>query len=83
MTPEQFIHIRKHILRMKQIELAPLLNKTAQTIRNYEKARVEIPSGVAYAMAWFATFGTADPWGPGWAPHLGKQQAPASDHAQA
>ena len=67
MTPDQLRKIRKD-LKLNQGEFGTLLQKHANEISLFETGKKPIPPMLAYTAAWFALFGTADPFTDGWRP---------------
>ena len=62
MTPEQFKHCRKNILRLEQDKLADMLGLHFRQVHRYERGITPIPPRITYAMAWIALHGTRNPW---------------------
>ena len=62
MTPEQFKHCRKNILRLDQNKLADMLGLHFRQVHRYERGITPIPPRITYAMAWIALHGTGNPW---------------------
>lgn len=70
MTPENFIHLRKNILKINQQELAEHLDLHPNTISNYERDLQEVPLVTEYALYWLAAFGPGNPADEGWRPRF-------------
>ena len=62
MTPEQFTHCRKSILKLDQNQLADMLGLHFRQVHRYERGITKIPSRITFAMAWIAMHGTHNPW---------------------
>jgi len=62
MTPEQFKHCRKSILRLDQNQLADMLGLHFRQVHRYERGITPIPPRITYALAWIAVHGTGNPW---------------------
>ena len=62
MTPEQFKHCRKTILKLDQDKLADMLGLHFRQVHRYERGITPIPPRITYAMAWIALHGTRNPW---------------------
>ena len=62
MTPEQFTHCRKTILKLDQNQLADMLGLHFRQVHRYERGITPIPPRITFAMAWIALHGTRNPW---------------------
>jgi transcriptional regulator with XRE-family HTH domain len=62
MTPTQFVHCRKQVLRLDQSQLGDMLGLHFRQIQRYERGITPIPPRITFAMAWIAFHGAQNPW---------------------